>query len=711
MHQTGSFVRERDARPTPETLLEDLGFQPRLTVFLGAAPGTGKTYRLLSEGRSLLESGARVVIGSLETKGRPDLSEMAAEIPVLPPRVFETGGTHFEEFDLQAALDRHPDMVILDELAHSNLPGSINAKRWQDALALRRAGIGVLTAFNIQHLETVAPTAEQIIGFPVREIVPLSFLKAADQVIGLDVAPEVIEQRLQAGRIVRSEDIERAQIGVFRPQTLRMLRELMLRTLDDLTVPVVESTRTATALALVTQDADVATFLRKASSIAEALDLSLDVCAIEEVDGEPLERAIRANDAHPVEIPEFDPSKPRLESLKATFLAIPRGDVALRIAAGAVDRDVLIAEPGPYKHAAEPAIDAPFGAAVGDRLRIGYGRLTVYLGPAAGCGKTYAMLERAHHMLESGIDVVAAYVETHGRAATEAKVAGLEVLPRKTIVSEGITYTELDVEALLARHPTVALIDELAHTNAPGSAVPKRYESVLTVLRAGISVLTTLNVQHLEGINDVVARLTGVTVRETLPDEILDMADDVILVDVTPQTLRERLRAGKIYPKERIEAALSNFFRTENLAQLRDLAIREARRARAVRRQAPFTRILLGVAPRARDVNLIRRCARLCSRLEVDMSVANVGHPRFGDHAVIEDLRRAASAVGAHWIQHESGEPAKALIEIAKTERATTIAVEGLRKRRGLFTRTTFARRLLEAGASEILILAPLSDD
>jgi two-component system sensor histidine kinase KdpD len=705
-------MKEQQPRTAAEALLEDLGFQPRLTVFLGSAPGAGKTRRILEEARALRNAGTRVVIGRIETKQRPELNEMAAEFPQIPPRTVTIAGTQFEDFDLQAALDMHPAVVILDELAHSNLAGSINPKRWQDALALREAGISVLTAFNIQHLETVAPVAEQIIGFPVREIIPATFLKSADQVIGIDVAPEVIESRLQSGQIVPENDIDRALTGVFRRQTLSMLRELMLRTLDDLTVPVEIAGKTSTALALVTPGVEVPTFLRKAAALSEALDLSLEVATLGGPDAENLERSIRANDARRIDVPAFDPAKANLNATNATLVALARGELGSRIASHALDRDIFIADPGPYHDVAAPFIhQAAFGAAAGDRFRIGHGRLTVYLGAAAGSGKTYAMLDRAHQLMSEGVDVVAAFVETHGRPDTEAKLQGLEVLPRKTIVSEGVTYTELDVDALLARHPTIALIDELAHTNAPGSAVPKRYESVLTVLRAGISVLTTLNIQHLEGLNDVVARLTGIVVRETLPDKILDLADDVILIDVTPQTLRERLRAGKIYKQDKIEAALSNFFRTENLAALRDLAIREARRARSVRRPPPFSRLLLGVAGRLRDTNLIRRSARLASRLEIDLSVAHVAtDARKNETEIVESLARATRVANAQWIFAIEKDPAKALVRIAKEEQASTIVVEGLRKERRWFGKAPFAKALLEAGAPEILILSPVPE-
>ena len=206
------------------------------------------------------------------------------------------------------------------------------------------------------------------------------------------------------------------------------------------------------------------------------------------------------------------------------------------------------------------------------------------------------MLDRAHQLQAEGVDVVGGFVETHGRKETAALLDGLEIAAAENRQRQrNRRIREFDREALIARHPQVALIDELAHTNAPGSIAPKRFYDVLAVLRAGIDVITTLNIQHLEGLGDTVLRLTGTIVRETLPDGILALADEVILIDVTPETLRRRLREGKIYPPERIEAALANFFRTENLFALRELAMREALRARYRERIAsPFERILLG---------------------------------------------------------------------------------------------------------------------
>ncbi len=704
-------MNDRSGRPSAEALLKDIGSAPRLTVYLASAPGAGKTRRLLDDAIRLQESGVRVVLGWIETKARPDLDRLAEKIPRVRPRSVKIGTGTFEDFDFEAAVAMRPQLVVLDELAHTNLPGGAHQKRWQDALALREAGIGVIGALNIQHVETVAATAEGLIGFPVREIVPLSFLRAADQVIALDVSLEQLEARLAAGKVVRPEDIERARNTIFRPQTLLYLREMMLRLIDELTTPEVTPPRSSIALALATGDGDPAIFLRKSAGIAHALDLALDVALVGERNIETIEALSKELDADVVPLVNFDIAKPQFADLKATLITVPCGSLAQRIASRPIERDVMIADATTYLAPAEREITfSRYAQTAADRLRIGYGRLTIYLGAAAGSGKTYAMLDRAHQLQDAGVDVVAAFVETHKRKETEAKIAGLQTLPRRQEVCDGIAYSELDLDALLARKPAIALIDELAHTNAPCDAHAKRYDDVLQVIRAGISVMTTLNVQHLEGLGDAVLRLTGQKVRETVPDEILEIADDVILIDTTPEALRERLRAGKIYGPQKIEDALSHFFRSENLAALRELALREVVRARggSTRRPPPFARLALGVKARERDAELIERCARIALRLEIDLSVIHVAkNAAAADSRVVAALAETARRVRARWKVVAGADPAKALIEAATAEGGTTIALEGARNKPRWPAGTPFGRRLLEAGAKQLLILAP----
>src|SRR5215468_4548899 len=206
------------------------------------------------------------------------------------------------------------------------------------------------------------------------------------------------------------------------------------------------------------------------------------------------------------------------------------------------------------------------------------GRLKVYLGFAAGVGKTYEMLQEAHRLKRQGVDVVVGFVETHGRPETAALLEGLEQVPRRRVEYKGVALEEMDLDAVLRRRPTVALVDELAHTNAPGSRHPKRYQDVEELIRAGVNVITTVNVQHLESLYDMVERFTGVKVKERLPDYVLAEADQIVNVDLSAEDLQERLRAGKVYPPERATQALDNFFTDPNLSQLRELALEEIAR-------------------------------------------------------------------------------------------------------------------------------------
>jgi len=694
-----------DRAARAEELLRELGGRARLVVYVAGAPGSGKTRRLLEDARRLAADGKRVVIGWIETKGRPDLERIAAGLPHVPPRKVKIGERIFEDFDFEAALREKPDVVLLDELAHDNLGEAPSAKRWQDALALKQAGIGVIGAFNIQHLETVAPTAEALIGYPVREIVPLSFLQAADEVVALDVSPRILQSRVKAGKIVNEADVERALNGMFREQTLYMLRELLLRTVDNLTLPVVKAGRTSMAAAFVYPNQDTIPYLKRTAAIAGALDLGLEVVPVRGVEPSSLESITRELGGE-ILTGTVNPSDAPGDSLRASLVALPNGRIAAKLANLPLPYDLFVVGTGQTYLGENPA-PSPYSQTAGDRLRVGYGKLTVYIGAAAGAGKTYAMLDRAHQLRAEGVDVVAGFVETHGRKETAELLDGLELIPSKVISANGITYREFDRDALTARKPQVALIDELAHTNAPGSIAPKRFYDVLAVLRAGIDVITTLNVQHLEGLGDTVLRLTGTIVRETLPDGILALADEVILIDVTPETLRQRLREGKIYPPERIEPALANFFRTENLFALRELALREALRARHRERIAsPFARLLLAVDAQQIDLTMVPRAGRIAARLAIEFAIAHVAGPRAKiDRAMVERLRAEARKTNIEWIDEVSEDVPRRLLEIARSRPETTIAVAGTRRAPRWPQPPSFPRRLLDAGARELLVL------
>ena len=346
-----------------------------------------------------------------------------------------------------------------------------------------------------------------------------------------------------------------------------------------------------------------------------------------------------------------------------------------------------------------------------ERPAPGRGHYTIYLGMAAGVGKTYRMLQEGQAEAEAGRDVVVGLVETHGRAETAALIEGLEVIPRRPVPYRGTRLEEMDLPALLERAPELALIDELAHSNAPGVEHAKRYEDIVDVLAAGIDVFSTVNVQHLESLNDRVAELTGTRVRETVPDSVIAVADEIVLVDLTPEALIARLQAGKVYPQERVEAALNHFFRIENLSALREVALREvAEEVETKRRIAPFApaheaiqeRLLALVTPDSQRV--VRRAARSAQRLDGELDLLYVRapgrEPNAREREQLEALRRLASMLGAHLLLEEGDDVAEIAARVAR-ERGTTYVLMGIpRERRGL-------RRLGEPLHDRLLKLLP----
>jgi two-component system sensor histidine kinase KdpD len=353
-----------------------------------------------------------------------------------------------------------------------------------------------------------------------------------------------------------------------------------------------------------------------------------------------------------------------------------------------------------------------------DSLESSRGRLKVYLGMAAGVGKTYRMLQEGHVERDEGRDVVIGLLETHGRAETAALAEGLEAVPRRRVEYRGTELEEMDLPAILRRDPELCLIDELAHTNAPGLEHAKRFEDVEDVLAAGIDVLSTLNVQHLESLNDRVAELSGVRVRETIPDAVLGRADEVVLIDVTPEALLDRLRAGKVYPPERIDAALNNFFRIENLSALREVALRqvaeevEAKRLTTVlvgsrdelaqdASHAVGERLLALVEPYPGSQRLVRRAWRSAQRLGGELDLLWVRPPsgRLGDDAErgLGALRQLASVLGAHLLVEESDDVAAAIADVARRRGTTYILMGRARPARGLARlRSPLPQRLME---------------
>jgi two-component system sensor histidine kinase KdpD len=328
------------------------------------------------------------------------------------------------------------------------------------------------------------------------------------------------------------------------------------------------------------------------------------------------------------------------------------------------------------------------------------GRYRIFLGMAAGVGKTYRMLQEGRAEADAGHDTVIGYLEPHDRPETTAQARGLELMRRREVTYRDKTVEEMDLPGILARGPELALIDELAHTNVRGVEHEKRFQDIADVLDAGIDVFSTVNVQHLESLNDQVCELTGVAVRETFPDSVLATADEVVLIDVTPEALIERLRAGKVYPGQNVQSALSNFFRIENLAALRELALRQvaeqvesrrliietqepvSRREDLVEADVPKAvgeRILALVRPRRSSQRLVRRAWRSAQRLGTDLDLLWVKRPqeRMTERKATQlgALRRLASVLGATLLVEESDDIVAAAAEVVRTRGTTYIFV------------------------------------
>lgn len=328
--------------------------------------------------------------------------------------------------------------------------------------------------------------------------------------------------------------------------------------------------------------------------------------------------------------------------------------------------------------------------------RVKKGTLKVYLGGAAGVGKTYRMLEEAHHLRADGHDVVIGFIETHKRAETAARIGELESVPLREVAYRGVVLQEMDVAAIVARKPEFAIVDELAHTNAPGSRHSKRYQDVEELVANGINVITAFNIQHLESLNQLVRRMTGIEVRETVPDTFLMRADQIVTVDISVEELRQRLREGKIYPPDQIEQALRNFFKPGNLGALRELALREVARGQSRsraemelrkrergRRTAVGERLMVCLSsnPDGSD-ELLRKAARSADRFNADWYAVHVETPdesvqkiSTADFRALLDNINLAADLGAETVWLKANDVVKALIEFAREHRVTRMVI------------------------------------
>jgi two-component system, OmpR family, sensor histidine kinase KdpD len=354
-------------------------------------------------------------------------------------------------------------------------------------------------------------------------------------------------------------------------------------------------------------------------------------------------------------------------------------------------------------------------------------RLRIYIGAAPGVGKTFDMLNDAYRLREQGMDVVIGLVETHGRKETEARIRDLEIVPQRVIPYRTVKLEEMDVEAILARHPNTVVVDELAHTNVPGSKNRKRYEDVMDLLDAGINVMTAVNIQHLETLNDAVARSANTTIRETVPDSVLKRADEVVNVDVTVDELRTRLREGKIYAPEKVEQSLANFFRKGNLNMLRELALRTTAeqvgsQAAQYRRnqgleQAPMPeKVMVCISARTGTEKLVRVGARVAGRLATNWYAVFVAGPEddkgHGDPEAfqrLQEVQRMARDLGAQVITLTDRNVADALIRFAQQESISHVVFgQSVRSRWDILLRGSVLNRFLAEVRDVTVQVVPL---
>lgn len=682
---------EEFRRKTPEEIL--LSIQKirkgHLKIILGAVTGSGKTYHMLQEGNHLKKRGIDVVIGIISTSNRPKTMEQIDNLDIIPSIVWMNNGEVKHDLDIEAVIARNPEVILVDALAHRNRPDAPRPTRLDDINYLLNRKISVITTVNIYELEGVRGIADKLTGGKVKVncSVPEDTLALADEVKLLDVTPEVILNRIQEGEIEQILEEKRERYHLFHRSNLAVLRELALRFLAGEVNDALDEYReihgmigpsgaSEKILVTVQYHWNGSILVRRGQQIAKRLggDL-LVVCfqspnkkvskneltfkrsiikLVEKVGGEfeelPLGKDTVSNQIIQYAT-EHNVTRIVMGQTKRTrWEEIAYGSIINKILRKTRNIDVFIVADRakkdgerviPTKQSKKEEAINPYRRLTLQELenemdKIRRGTLKVYIGAAPGVGKTYTMLREANELKKKGIDIVIGLLETHGREETFEQIGGLEIIPRRKISYKGTSLVDMDTEAIIKRNPEVVLVDELAHTNVPGCKNYKRYDDVNEILDLGISVISTMNIQHLESLNDSIEQITGVRVRETVPDHILRRADEIELIDISAKALRDRMKEGRIYADVKVEQALNNFFKTGNLIALRELALREVaddvderleawERKRTLRgpwRQQEVIFVCTNLRPDSE--RLIRRGFRIAYRLKALWYVAHV---------------------------------------------------------------------------------------
>jgi len=730
-------------RKTPEEILHSISKLHRgtLKIYIGPVSGSGKTYHMLREGHILKQQGIDVVICAVSTLKRPETVEQLGDLERVSSIHWYKGDVEYKDLNLEDLLARNPEVVLVDGLAHRNRPDARFATRLEDIKYLLSHDISVITTVNVYELEGYTELAQKLTGIEVEHTVPVDTLELADEVRLIDVTPETILNRLAEGHLKVNKDasvFKRGNLGVLRELALRLVAEDVNESLKEhreemgLCVP----PGTAERILVTTQyHWNGSIYVRRGQQIAKRLNGDLLVVTfrnfkralskeattfrrsmiklVEKVAGEFEELPFRSRRSMPGTLVQYA-SRHQVTrivmghtkhtrwqefwqgSVVNTLLKVTR-NIDLFLVADRAEYEgervlpakiISAKEHQKYRRLSEQEVVEKIG-------KIKRGKFKVYIGAAPGVGKTYMMLREGNDHLKKGIDVQIGLLETHNRKETIAQTGNLPIFPRKKIVYQGIELEEMDTEAIIRYRPEVVLVDELAHTNVPGSKNKKRYEDVMEILDAGISVITTVNVQHLESLNDAVQQITGIRVRETVPDNILQMADEVQLIDVSPEALQQRMREGKIYAKAKVEQALSHFFKTGNLIALRELALREIaddvdERLESLERKSslrgPWRRkevIFVCVNSTPHAERLIRRGFRTAYRLKAAWYVNYVHVGGVGEYSDelktrLNALERLTVRLGGKFVVHEARGPkeiAHVLSDKADEAEATQLVI------------------------------------
>ncbi len=721
-------------RKTPDEILHSIRKinRGRLKIILGAVSGSGKTYHMLQEGFALKKRSIDVVMGTAAVSGHPRTEEQMAEFETIEPIIWMKDGVRREDLDVEAIISRNPEVILVDGLAHHNRPGSPNLTRLDDVLMLLDHNISVITTINIYELKEVKAVAEKLLGTKVKVDVclPENTLALADEVKLLDVSPNDILSRLKDGSIDMAAAKERTESLLFERNNLAVLRKLALRFLAGEVDGELDGYRqklglvgpsgaNERVLVPVQYNLNGSLLVRRGQQIAKRLGAELfSVCFL------PVGKKLSKGEE------TFRRSiKKLVDKVEGTFgeVFLSNEHAAARIASHAIDKKITRIVMGQSKwnryeelirgsvineilrktRNIDIFIMADRSESNGERVipakrerakvnpyerlsrsemteqiaKMKRGRLKVYVGAAPGVGKTYTMLREANELKKKGIDIVIGLLETHGRKETYEQVGSLDCIPRKVIGYKQAFFEEMDTDAIIIRNPEVVLVDELAHSNVPGSNCRKRYQDVEKILESGISVISTMNIQHVESLNDSIEQITGVRVRETVPDHILRDTDDIVLVDLSPEGLRQRMLDGNIYAREKITQSLDHFFKKENLIALRELALREVaddvderlesiERKRALRGPWRNQEVIFVCVDLQQDgERLIRRGFRIAYRLKAIWYVGYVkDHPVLAEHEhlALERIKCLTERLGGIFETYEASRQREVVAELAR---------------------------------------------